>query len=601
MRILFLTYVNRSGSTYLSQLLSCSSQICVCPEADILVNMLLENPSKEIEDHWDLQRKLEIAILQDEKFRYWDLDELDIARISTDRIHLDAFCTLLNCYRERNKPDAGAILFKSERLIRLAPLILATKANNIIFQFIALLRDPRGVILSQKKTKIPGKGKPMTDNPGFTAIFWKIFARESSKYRHIHGFLVMRYEDLIIEPELTVMNILRKLGIGKFDMLPEKGDLIDRMPAEQKEIHKNIVKPPITGKLVEWQDELPLSEIRLIESITISEMLEAGYSLFSRRKSLILRFIKVPVYYLRYYIKLLFIRIVYQTSRKMLKKRLRFFIESLKQKSYWISGQLTRQHYTRIRTYCMFIGYARSGHSILGAMLDAHPDARISIEADVLNMIRKGFKDIQVYHCIFKNSYLFTKVLDNQWTGYSYKVPGQFQGRTRKPIVIGDKKGNRSTLWIGRDPGLINRLKEITGIELKILHVIRHPLDNISTMVTRHLNGRNEPVRVDFERRIYNYFRNVRINHALKKNGDLEILDIYHEDFIADPENELRRIINFLGLKPHSDYLRACTGIVYDEPHRSREKIKWPDDLKEEVLARMKEYDYLLKYLRDDR
>ncbi len=600
MKIIFLTYVNRSGSTYLSQILSCSNQICVCPEADLLVNMLLEDPSREIDNHWDLQRSLEIAIENDNKLKYWNLDELDISRISTDRTHLDAFCTILNRYRVNNKPHAEVILFKSERLIHLVPLIRETMVQGTEFQFVALLRDPRGVILSQKMTRIPGTDKPMTDNPGFTSVFWKEFARKSREYRLIYDVWVVRFEDLIVAPENTLVPVVERLGIRMFKIIPDKGDLFERIPVAYREIHKNITKSPIAGKLTEWQNVLSLSEIDLIESITRSELLKADYSLFIQEGIRILQSIRVPVCNLEYFFRNIIGRIIYKTSKQKLKEYLRYFIQNLKQFSYWISGQLSRNRYSRIRTYCLFIGYARSGHSILGAMLDAHPDACISIEADVLNMVRKGFNRKQIYHCIFRNSYLFTKVLQNEWTGYSYKVPRQFQGRTRRPFVIGDKKGNRSTLWIGRAPDLIKRLRDITATELKILHVIRHPLDNISTMVTRHLDGRTEPVRKDFERRIFNYFRNAEINNGLIRRGDLEILDIYHENFIANPVEELRRILDFLGLEPKPDYIKACAGIVYTEPHRSREELAWPEDLKKSVLTKMKEYAYLTKYLTND-
>ncbi len=268
MKILFLTYVNRSGSTYLSQLLSCSNQICVCPEADLLVNIFLENPSKEINDHWDLQRRLEIAIKKDHKLKYWNLNEQSISRISTDRTNLDAFCTILDCYRENTKPNAKVILFKAERLIHLIPLILSTRVTGIVFQFISLLRDPRGVILSQKKTNVPGTEKPMTDNTGFTSVFWKEFARKSRKYKITHDLWMVRFEDLISKPENTLENIIKKLEIRNFKMLPIKGDLFDKLPMSYRQIHQNITKSPIPGKLADWQKELPLSEISLIEWIT---------------------------------------------------------------------------------------------------------------------------------------------------------------------------------------------------------------------------------------------------------------------------------------------------------------------------------------------
>jgi len=36
-------------------------------------------------------------------------------------------------------------------------------------------------------------------------------------------------------------------------------------------------------------------------------------------------------------------------------------------------GFQNRRLFEAIKTYCMFIGYPRSGHSFVGALLDAHP------------------------------------------------------------------------------------------------------------------------------------------------------------------------------------------------------------------------------------
>ena len=180
-------------------------------------------------------------------------------------------------------------------------------------------------------------------------------------------------------------------------------------------------------------------------------------------------------------------------------------------------------------------------------------------------------------------------------------MPGQYQGRTKQPIVIGDKKGSRSTLRIGRDASMIERLQTITGVPLKIIHVMRHPLDNITTMITRSLKGKREPLRSDFERRIYKYFRNASINQDIREQKYLEILDVYHENFIENPAGELSRILDFLGLEQDSAYIEACAGIVYKKPHQSREDVDWPEDLKESVREKIKEFEFLHKYLNDDK
>ena len=57
MIIILLTYVNRSGSTYLANLLSASDHICVCPEGDKLVSLFLESPDKtfRLDNQWKVK------------------------------------------------------------------------------------------------------------------------------------------------------------------------------------------------------------------------------------------------------------------------------------------------------------------------------------------------------------------------------------------------------------------------------------------------------------------------------------------------------------------------------------------------------------------
>ena len=43
------------------------------------------------------------------------------------------------------------------------------------------------------------------------------------------------------------------------------------------------------------------------------------------------------------------------------------------------------------RTFVTFLGHARSGHSIVGALLDAHPQVVLSDELDALRYVADGF------------------------------------------------------------------------------------------------------------------------------------------------------------------------------------------------------------------
>ncbi|MDP9138749.1 MAG: hypothetical protein M3N38_11330, partial [Pseudomonadota bacterium] len=50
-----------------------------------------------------------------------------------------------------------------------------------------------------------------------------------------------------------------------------------------------------------------------------------------------------------------------------------------------------------LEVYCTFIGYPRSGHSIMGSLLDAHPNIIIAHELDALRFLKAGFSERQLY------------------------------------------------------------------------------------------------------------------------------------------------------------------------------------------------------------
>ncbi len=140
--------------------------------------------------------------------------------------------------------------------------------------------------------------------------------------------------------------------------------------------------------------------------------------------------------------------------------------------------------FDNVRTYCMFIGYPRSGHTLISSLLDAHPNVIITNEIDKLEYIEKGFEKEKIFPLLLANSQSFAST-GREWTGYSYQVPNQWQGKFKTLQVIGDKKGGTSTLRLFSKPELLRLLWETIDIEKKFIHVIRNPYDNISTLAMK--------------------------------------------------------------------------------------------------------------------
>jgi hypothetical protein len=245
-----------------------------------------------------------------------------------------------------------------------------------------------------------------------------------------------------------------------------------------------------------------------------------------------------------------------------------------------------------VKTYCMFIGYPRSGHSLISSLLDAHENAVIAHELNILRFHNAGFNDRQLFAMILENSRR-SAAIGRVWGKYSYAVPDQWQGRFKQLTVIGDKKGGMSTQWIGRDVDNLDRLRRTIMLRHRYVHVMRNPFDNIARLFTKGISHIGKATKF--------YFDNHRTNLTIAEHvGGDNVLHLYHEKFIANPRSELARLCRFLGIDATDDYLRACSDVVSRTPRRPRHMVKWPEKLLEVIRSNIERYDLLRDYSFDD-
>lgn len=253
-------------------------------------------------------------------------------------------------------------------------------------------------------------------------------------------------------------------------------------------------------------------------------------------------------------------------------------------------GRLHRSAFDDVQAYCLFIGYPRSGHSLLGALLDAHPSIVIAHELDVLRYIQAGHvtRDRLFWLIVERDE---GSRATRRTKRYDYSVPGQWQGRYDVLRAIGDKMGGESSLRLARRPELLDDLASVVRTQMRILHVVRNPFDNITTMHVRGLGT----LRSCADR----YFGMCETNDAIRRRGDVPIMDVRHEDMIKAPDDSLIAACSFLGLDAPHDYVRDCAAIVNPAPHRSRYKVPWPEDLVDEVQCRTDTFEFLSGYTFD--
>ena len=273
-----------------------------------------------------------------------------------------------------------------------------------------------------------------------------------------------------------------------------------------------------------------------------------------------------------------------------------------------------------IKKFVFFVGYARSGHSIIGTLMDAHPHVIISNEFNLfsqfteLNKASKLSWRDNLYNLLYSRS-----IRDKKHSraalhkGYKLKVSGLWQGKFSNYIeVIGDKSGDITTKEYSMDPeGFLRNFKKLkheVSIPLRIIHTVRNPFDVISTSVVIM----NENLTQFRELKNYNTQRNEKTPHKyenskvvggnipiffkridtvlklIKLFGRENVLDVHNCDLVADPRGTISRIFKFLEVDTTQHYLDMCAEKVFKTVSRSRNMVRWTPEQVEMVEKRMK-------------
>lgn len=119
----------------------------------------------------------------------------------------------------------------------------------------------------------------------------------------------------------------------------------------------------------------------------------------------------------------------------------------------WDARLRAARTWPRVETFVLFVGASRSGHSLVGALLDAHPDALIAEEADALSAYLDGGLGREALFGRLADSAGGCGAAGRLQTGYNYTVPQMWNGQwrcARGPKVLGDKQGRGTAKRLAR-------------------------------------------------------------------------------------------------------------------------------------------------------
>jgi hypothetical protein len=275
----FIVGVGRSGTTLLRTMLDAHPDIAVAHESRF-VGYMARHPSRyERDGRFDIDRfvsdLLDPGSPVPSRVNAWGLapDEIRRAVIGTDPPDLAA--AIRAVYR-RYAAHHGATRYADKTP---GYVDSVTEVGRLFPEatFVHLVRDGRDVALSMLEVDFGGVNVP------HAAWLWKRRVRAAERAGAVLGpsrYLVVRYEELIQDPEATLHVVCAHLGLPFDGAMLRYVDAPDRITRELVgQEHHRSVQLPVTAGLRAWRTQMAPHDLAQFEHIAGDLLAELGYEL----------------------------------------------------------------------------------------------------------------------------------------------------------------------------------------------------------------------------------------------------------------------------------------------------------------------------------
>ena len=273
-----------------------------------------------------------------------------------------------------------------------------------------------------------------------------------------------------------------------------------------------------------------------------------------------------------------------------------------------------------VKKFVFFVGHPRSGHSIVGSFVDAHPNMVIAHEFMLFRQLLStkqipGQSTIPYSKAdLFNALYSYSKYdstsewrsKESDWKNYTLNVESSWQGKYDRFIsVIGDKSGGVTSNIYRYSPEEFKarhrQLQKTVGIPIKAIYCVRNPYDMVVTSALYEkgegtYNMTKEKYVSSFKHQMSELqgdskkFMNARFNDEMILErriirldneskavtkiinlvGPSNVLEIHNIELVRDPKSILTKICTFLEVDCPPDYLQACRAKVFKSVYKSR-------------------------------
>ena len=262
-----------------------------------------------------------------------------------------------------------------------------------------------------------------------------------------------------------------------------------------------------------------------------------------------------------------------------------------------VEGVRNRRAFRDVEHFVFFIGYPHSGSTLVGSLLNSHPEIVISHEASILRYVKPGITRQQLFALVLEGEKRFAAV-GRGWMNIDYDFPGTHQGTFEHLLVVGDKHAHRASRQIQNDPLVLDRLRRIVSVPIRVLHLTRNPFDNITSLAKPSMvDRRDRSLSRVIER--YRGFADAT-DDASRRMEPEELLTLSYESVSADPARRMSEICQFFGVNATESFLETCTSTIRPAASRSRDRITWPTEERQRVEELISTHPTLDHYTFDD-
>ena len=289
-----------------------------------------------------------------------------------------------------------------------------------------------------------------------------------------------------------------------------------------------------------------------------------------------------------------------------------------------------KKDFEDIRIMVLTIGFNRSGSSLIGHLLTAHPNIVFADELqwpgigifnyrsqylyDLYNNdnLNKTFSLILYtdrVRYLIKNSpgFLYSSIQKEVYKYYQFGedahrseryvlVPNQYQGRFKKLKVIGVKASIENRVALSNNSAIesIKSKFKKRDIKLKFIFTTRNPY-HLSASIEKAGEWRDETHLL----KVVSGFSN-NSEKILKRLDPKDVFISRYEDMCKNPGQQLTRLCNFLEVPIPANYIEDCSSQVARKPSETRLQANFSQEYKQEIASLIEKYDFFSGYSYED-